>query len=453
MSRKFLVAMAVAVFAFSGAVFAAVENIKVSGDINAEYANRDIALGGAGNSIAAVEGVTGPFLGHDNEHDGFLSQIRLRFDADLTEGVSAVLQLISEREWGEGQDDDIDVNLAYVELKEFFYEPLTMVIGKQNLRYGNALIVGNPDTNQGGVAYNPTGLPAYMTDISLNKSFDAARAVLDYAPWTVDLVFAQVDEGTTSDRRDDEILLGFNVAYDWSSYNGVSELYLFSGDITPQSANVDAFEENVHVVGARTQLDLNDNLTLGLEGAYQFGQRRRGAGDLETIRAWAFQFGSEYRFLNDYNAKIGLGYTLLTGDESKSIESWEGWDPMWEDQTPGELINVLAENTDMHILAINGSMMPREDLTLGLVYCHASRDKKDLDGVYSPVLGPASGYTYAVSTNNQDFGDEIDVYAVYDYTEDVQIKLSTAYFLPGKYFRAGNNNPAHSTRVGINVDF
>jgi len=419
-------------------------------------------LGRPGETIATVEGVTGNFVGHDNELEGFLSQIRLRFDADLTEGVSAVLQLISEREWGEDNSgDDIEVNLGYIELKEFFYEPLTMVIGKQNLRYGNALIVGSPDTNQGrrtGTAA-PSSLPGFMADATLNNSFDAARAVLDYAPWTVDLVFAQVDEATTSTRNDDELLMGFNTGYDWNSYNGVSEFYFFAADKAPQSTTTDV-NDKVYVAGGRVQMDPNDNMTLGLELAYQFGEFRAAGTtttDLDThdIRsAWAIQFGSEYRFLNDYNAKLGLGYTFLTGDESKSEQRYEGWDPMWEDQTPGEIINVLAENTNMHLLSISGSMMPREDLTLGLVYCHASRDKKDGDGIYRPSIGPASGYIYEVNDGKeQGFGDEIDLYAVYDYTEDVQIKLSTAYFLPGNYFKAGNDNPAHSTRVGINVDF
>lgn len=447
MSRKLIVAMAVLSVAFMGTVFAAVESIKVSGDVNSEYISRDFALGEVSNA--------------ENDSETFISQIRLRFDADLTEGVSAVLQLLSERGWGEDNSadindaDDIEVNLGYVELKEFFYEPLTLIIGKQNLKLGNGLVVGNPDTNQGMMTASsvPTGLPTMAEDLSLNKAFDAIRAVLDFSPWTVNLLLAQVDEVATGDRRDDEILLGINAAYDWNSYNGVSEVYIISANSQPQSTDVTDTKDHVYTFGTRTQLDVNDNLSAGLEIAYQIGDRYVSATDHDNIGAWAIQLGSEYSFLNDYNAKIGLGYTFLTGDESKSEQRYEGWDPLWEDQTPAEIINILMENTDAHILTVSGSMMPREDLTLGILYAHASRDKKDLDGTYSPSLGAASGYTYSVSQNDQDFGDEIDAYAIYDYTEDVQLKLSGAWFLPGKYFMAGNNNPAYSVRTGVVVDF
>lgn len=132
MSRKLIVALVAASFMFVGMSFAAVENIKVSGDINLESVVRDFALGGD---------VEGPISNRDqNDHEFLISQIRLRFDADLTEGVSAVVRLISERTWGEdnsknsGSGDDIELDLGYIELKEFLYQPLTVIVGRQNLR-------------------------------------------------------------------------------------------------------------------------------------------------------------------------------------------------------------------------------------------------------------------------------------------------------------------------------
>ena len=179
MSRKLIVALLAASFMFVGMSFAAVENIKVSGDMNLENINRDFSLGAGSN---------------EDSHQFLISQIRLRFDADLTEGVSAVVRLISERTWGEdnsvtsGSGDAIELDLGYIELKEFLYQPLTLIVGRQNLRYGSGLIVGDPDTNQGiNTADNDSGLPTIATDLSLRKSFDAARAILDFAPWTLDL--------------------------------------------------------------------------------------------------------------------------------------------------------------------------------------------------------------------------------------------------------------------------
>jgi len=393
MSRKLIVALVAASFMFVGMSFAAVENIKVSGDINLESVVRDFALGGD---------VEGPISNRDqNDHEFLISQIRLRFDADLTEGVSAVVRLISERTWGEdnsansGSGDALELDLGYIELKEFLYQPLTVIVGRQNLRYGSGLVVGDPDTNQGILTTsgnNDTGLPTIATDLSLRKSFDAARAILDFAPWTLDFVFAQVDEndstgggtGGTNTRNDDEQLWGVNAAYDWSSYNGLTEAYFFAGDNTPQSTTLDT-KDHVYVIGARTQFDPTDKVTLGGELAYQFGDYRVSSTDNDHIRAWAGKVNSEYRFLNKYNSKIGADYTYLQGDSTTSGERYSGWNPMWEDETPAEIINVLMQNSNAHYIRLTGSMMPREDLTLGMVYCHAMLDKTLNSTTYSPT--------------------------------------------------------------------
>ena len=71
---------------------------------------------------------------------------------------------------------------------------MTLIVGQQNLRYGNGLVIGDPDTNQGSIdALAFTGVNG---DLSLRKSFDAVRAILDYAPYTVDLVYAKIYENT-----------------------------------------------------------------------------------------------------------------------------------------------------------------------------------------------------------------------------------------------------------------
>jgi hypothetical protein len=128
-----------AILLLSVPAFAAVENIKVSGDINEQFVWRDLSMGGT--------------VYNQMDSESYLySQVRLRFDADLTENVSGVIRLLDERTWGEedtfGDNSELTLDLAYVELKEFLYQPLSVTVGRQNLRYGSALIVGDPDTNQ-----------------------------------------------------------------------------------------------------------------------------------------------------------------------------------------------------------------------------------------------------------------------------------------------------------------
>lgn len=465
MSKKLLMlCTAVLSLAFIGSSFAGVENIQVSGDIHATALTRDYSLGATENSIADSE-------------DFIFSQVRLRFDADLTENVGAVIGLINERIWGsedtDGEDAEIELDLGYVELKDFLDQSLSITVGRQPLRYGCGLIVGDPDTNQ-GTALAASETPREMSDLSLKKSFDAIRAVLDYAPYTIDIIYSRVNEGTTN-VNDDVTLMGTNVAYEWDSYNGLTEGYLFIAEneriTTNFSQAIESDQSRTYAVGARTKLDYNDHLTLIGEGAYQFGDHYEGSANLINAgtygskrKAWAGIVSAEYKFLNDYNAKLGASYTLLSGDNPSS-KAYEGWDPMFEDVGGGEIINALFAASNCHLYNVNGSYMPQEDVTLGMNYCFASLYEKLPDATtvvegnavsyatYTPTFGPAASNIYNIRNGRMKIGHEIDTYAIYDYTEDVQLKLTGACFLPGNLFDRNNRETAYSIKGGLSVNF
>ena len=219
MKRIIVIFSILSIACLSGA-FVAVDSIKVSGDITSEVVTRDLSLGNAS---------------YADSEDYLFSQVRLRFDAMLTEGVSGVLQLINERIWGEeigagttnNGSGDVDVDLGYVELKEFFSPAATLIVGRQNLMYGNGLVIADVDTNQGSSA---SSVPVAIEDLTLRKAFDALRLILDYSPYVVDLIYAKAYEGDTN-VDDDVTLWGFNVAYSWNSYNGITEGYFFGGTI------------------------------------------------------------------------------------------------------------------------------------------------------------------------------------------------------------------------------
>ncbi|MBU1134157.1 MAG: hypothetical protein KJ569_04500, partial [Candidatus Omnitrophica bacterium] len=133
------------------------------------------------------------------------------------------------------------------------------------------------------------------------------------------------------------------------------------------------------------------------------------------------------------------------------------WDPLFEDQALAEIINILFTNSNTQAIKLTGSYMPREDITLGMVYVRAwlaeNLTTTAALPTFKPTVGPASGQTYRVDRNEKDIGDEIDVYAVYDYTEDVQLKLTGAYFIPGSLFTHDNDSTAYSVRGGVSVSF
>jgi len=114
MTRKIILAIAL-VALMAAPAFAAVQNVKVSGDIDSTYLHRhDFDFG-----VDADE---------SQRQSVFLTQTRLRVDADLSDNVSATVALINERTWGNTDHDDndtgtqdgindIDINLAFVTLR------------------------------------------------------------------------------------------------------------------------------------------------------------------------------------------------------------------------------------------------------------------------------------------------------------------------------------------------
>ena len=152
----------------AGSAYAEVQNVKVGGDITVlgvARSNFDLSNGGTGH--------------HENDQSSFFAtQTRVRLDSDLTDNVTATLRLINERIWSaeNNASSDIDLDLAYVTLKEFLYSPLSLKIGRQELRFGNALIVGATNT------YDSSVLNTVPGDLSARKSFDALRATLNYDP-------------------------------------------------------------------------------------------------------------------------------------------------------------------------------------------------------------------------------------------------------------------------------
>ena len=493
MSKKFTIALAVALVAFLGTSFAAVENIKVSGDLTTQGISRNLSLGQ--RAELGVPGVNDLGIARDAE-DFIFSQVRIRFDADLTEGVSATVRLLNERIWGGDNDNtttqgsqdsetavagdtDISLDLAYLELKEFLYEPLTVIVGRQNLRYGNAMIIGDPDTNLTASAK----VSAAIADQSKRKSFDAIRTILDYSPYTVDSFYAKLEENVLNS-RDDVNVMGTNVSYDWSSYNGVSEVYLMrqettlgveGGNTTVGATRLPTEEEDyINVVGGRVQFDPNDNLTFGLEGAYQFGDvdgsiAQNNLGNTGTVgddteeprSAWAAQAIGQYRFLNDYNAQITGVWSFFSGDDDPADSDYNAWDPMCEDQIPAEIMNYMLPQSNIQYFSLNASMMPREDITVGLLYArawlveqvYATATGLNDPTIYTVGAGPAAGNSYIIDSSEKALADEWDAYASYDYTEDVQFNLTAAFLNPGSWMDEENDAIAYSVRGGVSVDF
>ena len=272
MSKR-LVILFCALFVFAAAMpaFAAVQNIKVSGDILARYISRNDF------DLLKGNGVTG-----EDEIRAFNSVVRLRIDADLTDNVSTVVRLINERNWTEANaaTTDIDLDLAYVTLKEFLYNPLTLTIGRQELHFGNDMIIGDGVGNpvaaavSGGIGTNQTTnytessgyTNSVNGDLAYRKAFDAIRATLNYDPLVIDIVYAKISHAkvTAGESHDDIDLVGANAAYKFSDkWETLAEGYVWSkiNSTARRSAGADK-ADRVITIGGRVSTNPTKKLNL-----------------------------------------------------------------------------------------------------------------------------------------------------------------------------------------------
>lgn len=439
----------------AGPAFAEVQNIKVSGDIQALgiYRNNyDMEDG----RVVQGNGANDFVYSAEDEDSMLVSIARLRVDADLTDNVSACVRLANLREWDTtlAAADDIVIDLASITLKELLYSPLTVVVGRQELLYGKGLIVGP------GLFRDSSAALAY-DDLSPLQAYDAVRAILDYDPWTVELVAAKMYEsdddasGAAVGRNDDTDLYGVNLGHKFGSYSAEMEGYFFAKNdqqynlvinVNGSDSNGRTFEENkVYTMGLRGSMVPLTDLTLSGEVAGQLGRiidDQAGPDDkgLERDRqGMAANAAAEYKFANvRFIPVVGVEYLYTSGEEAGNNGDFEAWDPMYRSKFMGTIRDTL-ENlyrtndvadtnawTNQHTLKASGGLDLNalvEGLSLKMAYLHYWFDEE-------PIAGA-----------DDEIGDELNMKLTYDYTEDVQFGLDGAVFFPGKYYDKALHNP------------
>jgi len=470
--------------------FAEVQNVKVSGDINSTAVYRE-------NYTLAS---TGSSNNQDQEENNFVqTAARVRIDADLTDNVMATVRFLTEYDWDTENNtantgDDVDLDLANVTLKEAFYAPLTVIVGRQELRYGNAFVIGDPDTNT-------TSLDGNLTagDLSLRKSFDSVRAIFDYNPLVVDVIWAKIDEtnfnATTG--MTDEDLYGINAAYDIGNYDSEIEAYWFWNDndvpnlVAPGGADTAQSSQrtalSVHTFGVRGSIAPVEELNLLGEVAWQSGEYDSEAAVTRDQDALAYQIAADYALADIElpwtevvlaSPSIRLGYTHYSGEEVANNGDHEAWIPLYEDQSHGMVANYIlggvngGQNSNADILNVGTTLSPLEDLSVSLDYYYFWLDENLVGADHShaasgaPLAGNATALGWMNLTENRtfmlvddDLGFELDLALDYDYTEDVKMGLACGWFSPGDALNGGgvvedeNNETAIQVLATLDVAF
>jgi len=444
MSKRLIAILALAlVVGLTFTAYAEVQNVKVSGDLN--------LLGIARNQFDLARGVK------DNKSDDsesfFATQLRLRIDADLTDNVGVTMRLINERSWntedGFADNTGIAVDLAYVTLKEFLYSPLSVTVGRQELKYGNQLIIGNAGT------YNRRVLNGVPSDLSLRKAFDGIKATLNYDPLVVDLFYAKINENTlrstaTVGEKDDVDLYGIYATYDINKKLSADVYGMFRND------SVSDKNDKTYVLGSLIRATPVEDLKTSLEAAIQLGNMRNAPSTSNDKRlAYAIQAMADYTFSKvKMTPMIGAAYTFLSGDKNNNTGK-RAWNQMYYNQSLNNIAYAIIPFSNLSVLNIKGSVKPMDDVTVSLNYGWYRRAKKNTNPIASPATsGNEVAYYPSYAMNDKKaLGNEVDLTVTYDYTEDVQLGLTGGWFAPGKAFDTENRRAATQLIGSMKVTF
>ncbi len=436
--------------------FASVQNVKVSGDVDSTYVVRNqFDLG----SLDGTKKYRQNFL---------LTQTRLRVDADLTDNVQTTIGLINERVWGLDVDtangsNDVDLNLAYVTLKEMLYSPLTMIIGRQNFAFGNSFVMDSAGSNN---SVSTGGIKGAAEDLTKRTALDAVRAILDYNPLTINLIAAKVNSGNflgTGALKDDTDLYGTNVAYQLGDrWQTMVEAYYWAKVDNNVNNGVGSKADTVYMPGVHVSTNPIKGLNVSAEVAIQKGNKLQSGADNIKRNAMAAQLIASYEIplemIAKYKPTSMIAYTYVSGEKNPTetgdddATRYTAWDPMFEKQATGSIYNSMFDLSNAHIITSKASMKPIEDVTASLQMDNLWLDKEVRGGV-AAIKQPDGSTVNLASTTNKYIGSELGLGLAYAYTDDVTFGAKFNWFTPGDLFSSANQNTASQILVNANVNF
>jgi hypothetical protein len=452
---------------------AEVQNVKVGGDLTVRAFHRE------NMDLLAESGTL------DDEDDFIMSTIGLSVGADLTENISTFVRLASERDWdgytSAADTADFALSQGSITIKELFYSPLTLRLGRQPIRWGRGFILGSnllPGNQLDGSAANDD-LHAAITanEYTDFTAFDAIRATLDLSnfgginlPLTADYVYIKLDENAAGE-DDDFTVQGLNLSTRFDQWSSEAETYvLVSRDEAPGGSDAAGAcaaatgfvceDGTITTMGVRGSGQPQEGTALWGELAYQVGTR---TSDLEGVlasgskhQAWAANLGLDHTFAAaSMTPNLGGEWRFYSGKDNEGAAA--GWFPI----APGYFTTAIREfqqrsggtgfypaggaeagafatavrvqgvtsgQTNQHEFGLFGGLKPMEDL--------------DLDTRLSWFVMPVGSIPGAGGGARKHFvGTEWDTVLTYDYTDDVKFGFLYALFLPGSAFRdAGSAN-------------
>lgn len=344
--------------------------------------------------------------------DFMLMRIRLNGSVEPVKGVKGFLQLQDSRTFGTnagvaGNTANVDLHQGYIEVSDLWEKPLSLTVGRMELKYGDQRLISPLDWSNVGRAWD--GIKVRVAD----------------GNWSADLFATTIVDN--ADAKRDQVFSGLYTSCKAIDRHEV-DLYLLARDFN------DGLQTSEHgptgnlaerTVGTRFK-GKTGRFDYSGEAAWQFGRQAR-----QRIRAWGSALTAGYTFDHAWNPRLGVEYDFASGDSDPADNEVQTFNPLYPFGHAYQGFQDIFAWRNGHDIKGTISASPVEGLKAIVDFhhfqLHHSRDS--WYGAGGAIARDATG------TSSKDIGHEIDIHFKTKFRGAVNLWFGYSHFWAGRFVR------------------
>ena len=382
--------------------------------------------------------------GNQDHQDWVDVRLRLGLGFDLADGTQVFIETQSNQLFGGlsganapgsmntvGLDIDDSDDLTIYQANVTFtpdilgLEGSTLIVGRTELALGSEMLLGNNSRYSGlshdGVVLDINPLTNLKTILFVTKLVEN------------DALSLEDDESiySTGASNQDARVFGVWGTYDLEAMDALVDAYVVM--LSSQNDGTGAFgmagnDEDVWTLGGRFLI--NEFEVPGLAGhkfdasaelALQFGDATPVAGgeevDLEGVYATEVELG--YRPPVMWSPRLAVGFDWSSGDEDGGDDETNSFVTLFQDTQDrlGKADLFAGSNLRSWHASLTANPMDKEEFSVGVAYYRfEAMEEADV------VEGAAGNPDLPAASDENNIGDEIDLFAAYDLSDNVAVK-------------------------------
>lgn len=368
------------------------------------------------------------------------SRLRLHVGLMPTPDLELFFQIQDARLFGAeastaSNEKNLDLHQGFVKIR--LAVPIDLVVGRQELVFGDSRLVGNFGWSNVGrsfdgarVAYRSERVRADLWGMITKQFGSNVGPDPTFGPSNRD---TQQFYGLYTSARFDPVVIEPYVMLlrDTGNPNETDPLtgVLVSPFTAPAARGQDRATAGMRVDGAAWERALE----VTLEGAYQTGRMEgRGPAAALDVKAYAYAVRAGYTLPAAVKPRIGVEYDYASGDSSPTDDRIETFENLFPTNHIHYGYMDYVGWRNMQDLRVSLGMKPTAQSGVSLDY-HRFKLAESDDHWYA-----ASGRPFRITpagSSETDLGQEVDVVAYVVLKERVRVELGYGRFLPGAYVR------------------